>query len=166
MAMKLSDILATTALIVSIVSAWLSYRAHRKSTQLTERETQREFSRERSEFLIRIERSTKLFEHFEARIVALLASIESESGAAHSSRYEVTKQLKADLSFLQGCLCQSRSIWNEVYEISQDGFAHHKPRHLALLEDDEKFALEAMTRADDAEESFNLSVSLSNPIVG
>lgn len=164
--MDLSDILAITALMVSIVSAWLSYRAHRESTQFTERETQREFSRERSEFLIRIERSTKLFEHVEARIVALLASIESESGAGQSSRDEVAKQLKADLNFLQRCLCQSRSIWNEIYEIRQDGLAHHKPRHLALLEDDEKFAHEVMTRADKAEESFNLSVSLGNPIVG
>ncbi len=164
--MERSDVLATTAIIVSIVSAWLSYRAHRESTQFTERETQREFSRERSQFLIRIERSIKLFESVEARIAALLASIESESGSDQSSRDEVAKQLRADLSYLQRCLCQSRSLWNENYEMSQDGFALHKSRHLALLEDDEKFAHEAMTRADKAEESFNMSVFLNNPIVG
>lgn len=164
--MELSDILAATAVVVSIFSVWLSYRAHRESTQFAEREAQREFFRERSEFLIRIERSIKLFERVETRILGILASIENEAGAVQSSRDEVAKQLKADLSYLQGCLCQSSSLWNENYEISQDGFVHHKPRHLALLEDDEKFAHEAMIRADKAEESFNLSAFLTNPIVG
>jgi hypothetical protein len=50
--------------------------------------------------------------------------------------------------------------------MSHDGFAHHKPRHLALLEDDDKFAQEAMRRADSVEESLNLSSYLANPVIG
>jgi hypothetical protein len=164
--MGFSDVLATTALVVSIVSAWLSYKAHRESTQITEREARREFSRERAEFLIRIERSTKLFERVEARIRTLLAGIESGSVAGQSPTGEMAQQLKADLSYLQGCLRQSRSLWDENYEMSHDGLAHHKPRHLALLEDDENFAHQAMDRAAKAEESLNMSAFLSNPVVG
>ena len=164
--MEISDALATIALVVSVVSAWLSYKAHRDTTQFTEREVRRDFSRERSEFLIRIERSTKLFERVEARIRALLVSIESEPDSVKSPMDELAKQLEADLRYLQGCLRQSRSLWDENYEMSHDGLAHHKPRHLALLEDDEKFAHEAMDRADKAEESLNMSAFLRSPVVG
>jgi hypothetical protein len=164
--MEFSDVLATIALIVSMGSAWLSYRAHRESTEFTEREARREFSRERSEFLIRIERSTKLFERAQARIEAILARIESESASAQSSVDEMVQQLKSDLEHLQGCLRQSRSLWDENFDMSHDGFAHHKPRHLALLEDDDRFAQEAMRRADRAEESLGLSNFLGNPVIG
>ena len=164
--MELSDALATAALIISIASAWLSYKAHRESTLFTEREAQREFSRERSEFLIRIERSIKMFEHVEARIRAILASIDGERASVQSSMREVAQQLKGDLDYLQGCLRQARSLWDENFEMSHDGFAHHKPRHLALLESDESFAQEAMDRADKAAESLKMAVFLSTPIVG
>src|SRR5690606_22282312 len=108
--MEFSDVLASTALVVSMVSAWLSYQAHRESTRVTEREALREFSRERSEFLIRIESSTKLFERVEARIGTLLANIERGSASVQSSTDEAVQQLKNDLSHLQGCLRQSRSL--------------------------------------------------------
>lgn len=78
--MEVADILAITALIVSIVSVWLSHKPHRESTAFSEREERREFDRERSEFLIRIERSTKLFERTEARIFRVLNSIKARRG--------------------------------------------------------------------------------------
>ena len=164
--MQISDVLAAIALIVSIASAWLSYKAHRESARRTERETGRDFSRERSEFLIRIERSTKLFERVKAHIEALLGRIEREPAQVQSSLIDVVKRLNADLDYLQGCLRQSRALWDENYDMNQDGFAHHKPRHLALLEDDEKYAIEAMDRAAKAEESINMSSFLSNPVIG
>ena len=164
--MDYSDVLATTALVVSGVSVWLSHKAHRESTQRSERETRREFGRERSEFLIRIERATKTFERAEARISALLAIIDGQSPSVQSSMGEVVQKLRADLSYLQGCLRQSKSLWHENFEMSHDGMAHHKSRHLALLEDDERFAAEAMDRADKAEEALNMSLFLSNPVIG
>lgn len=163
--MEFSDILASTALVISIVSAWLSHKAHRESTQFSESEARREFVRERSEFLIRIERSTKLFERSEERIKSLLASFEKHPKSAVSCLDETVKQLKDDLDYLQGCLRQSRSLWEENFEISHNGLALHKAQHMALLEEDEKFAAEAMKRADLAEESVNTSLFLRNPIV-
>ncbi len=164
--MEFSEVLATIALVVSMGSAWLSYRAHRESTDFTEREARREFSRERSEFLIRIERSTKLFERAQTRIEALLVRIESESASTQSSIDEMAQELRSDLEHLQRCLRQSRALWDENFDMSQDGFAHHKPRHLALLEDDDRFAQEAMRRADRVEESLDLSDFLRTPVIG
>ena len=164
--MEFSDALATTALVVSIVSAWLSHKAHRESTQFSAREARREFERERSEFLIRIERSIKLFERSASRITYLLTSFEEHPMLADPSLGKVAKQLGDDLAYLQGCLRQSRSLWEESFEISHDGLAHHKARHLALLEDDEKFAAAAMDRADRAEKSLDTYLFLKDPIVG
>jgi len=85
---------------------------------------------------------------------------------ADPSLGKVAKQLGDDLAYLQGCLRQSRSLWEESFEISHDGLAHHKARHLALLEDDEKFAAAAMDRADRAEKSLDTYLFLKDPIVG
>lgn len=164
--MEFSDVLATIALGVSIVAAWHSYKAHRESVAFNEREARRDFSRERSEFLIRIERSTKLFERAESRISSVLSTIESQSDRITSSLSAQTDKLRSDLKYLEGCLRQSKILWDENYDMSHDGLAHHKPRHLALLEDDEKFATQALARADKAEETLNTDFFLSNPNIG
>ena len=164
--MEFSDVLATIALVVSIVAAWHSYKAHRESVAFSERETRREFSRERSEFLIRIERSTKLFERAENRIATVLSAIESQPDRIASSLSAQTDELRSDLKYLEGCLRQSRILWDENYDMSHDGLAHHKPRHLALLEDDEEFAAQALARADKAEETLSTNLFISNPIIG
>ena len=164
--MEFSDVLAAIALVVSIVAAWHSYKAHRESVAFSEREASREFSRERSEFLIRIERSTKLFERVESRINGVLSSIESQPSRITSSLSAQKDGLRSDLKYLEGCLRQSRILWDENYDMSRDGFAHHKPRHLALLEDDEDFAMQALARADKAEEALNTNLFISNPIIG
>lgn len=143
----------------------MSYKAHRESTDFNEREARREFDRERSEFLIRIEHSTKLFERVEDRIGVLLTNIENQPESIKASLGNVVDNLRADLSYLQGCLRQSRALWEENFEINHNGLVYHKARHLALLEDDEKFAAEALDRADKAEESLNTLLFLSNPIV-
>ena len=164
--MEFSDVLATTALVVSVISAWLSYKAHRESTAFSERDARREFDRERSEFLIRIERSTKLFERTETRIVQVLNSIRAKPKSVQSFFNGEIDQLQADLKYLEGSLRQSRILWDENFELSHDGLAYHKARHLALLEDDEQFAADALERADKAEESLNTAIFLSNPVIG
>ncbi len=164
--MEFSNILAATALFVSIISVWLSYKAHRESTLFSEREARREFSRERSEFLIRIERSNKIFERTEIRIQSVLDSIESQPDKIKSSLAKQAGELRADLKYLEGCLRQSRILWDENFDMTHDGLAHHKARHLALLEDDEEFAEQALARADKAEESLSTYLSINDPIIG
>ena len=75
-------------------------------------------------------------------------------------------QLGADRDYLQGCLRQAWSLWDETYDMNEGGLAHHKPRHLSLIEDDETFATEALARADQAETALNRAEFLSNPVIG
>lgn len=163
--MEMSDILATSALVVSIFSAWVSYRAYRQSADFSECGAERQFSRERSEFLVRIQRATKLFEDSERRIGRLLANIEDQPESIKAELQGEVERLRADLRHLEGCLRQSRSLWHENYEISHDGFAAHKPKHLALLEDDERFVERALKRLEEAEEKLDTSLSLHDPLV-
>ena len=164
--MEFSDVLATIALIVSITSAWLSHKSNRQTTLLSERDQRREFERERSEFLIRIERSTKIFEDAEKRLTALLEEFQRQPDSLRSSHNGDIDQMQRDLKYLEGCLRQSRILWHENFEITHDGLAYHKPRHLSLLEDDEHFVLGALERADKAEASLATSLMLRNPIMG
>ena len=102
----------------------------------------------------------------ESRINGVLSSIESQPSRITSSLSAQKDGLRSDLKYLEGCLRQSRILWDENYDMSRDGFAHHKPRHLALLEDDEDFAMQALARADKAEEALNTNLFISNPIIG
>ena len=164
--MGISDVLAATALVVSIFSAWVSYKAHRQSTEMNERESRRGFERERSEFLVRIEKSRKLFERAQSRINALLAQIDRQPEAVKMSLKREISQLKDDERYLQGCIRQSWALWDETYETSQDGIAHHKPRHLGLIEDDEVFAESALQRAEEVETAMNQALAIFHPIGG
>ena len=76
--------------------------------------------------------------------------------APEKSRASLTsevEQLKSDLKYLEGCKRQAWSLWDETYEMNQSGLAHHKPRFLKFIEDDEQFARDAQTRCDRTEES-------------
>ena len=164
--MELSDVLATIALAVSIASAWLSHKANVQATQLNEREQRREFDRERSEFLIRIERTTKTFEKADRRISSLLGEFKKQPDSLKASHAGDIEQLQSDLKYLEGCLRQSRILWEENFETTHDGLAYHKARHSALLEDDEEFVRAALERADRAEASLGTSLMLSRPLMG
>ena len=164
--MTLSDVLALTALVVSIVSAVFSHRAQRQATDLQLRETRREFDRERSEFLVRIEKSTRLFEKVQERISNLLSSIEQQPEDVRASIAFRVEQLKADQSYLEGCLRQSNALWQENFDMSHDGLAYHKPRHLGLLENDEEFAKTASDRVDQVTREMHQNMSLFHPLGG
>ena len=164
--MEISDVLATIALIVSIASAWLSHKANKQATLSNEREQRRKFDRERSEFLVKIERTTKTFENAEKRISTLLGEFQKQPDSVQTSHKGDIEQLQSDLKYLEGCLRQSRTLWNENFETTHDGLAHHKARHSALLEDDADFVQEALERADKAEASLGTSLMLRSPIMG
>lgn len=123
-------------------------------------------ARERSEFLVRIETSRKLFERTQKRISRVLTQIESQSEAVIASLKGEVEQLKTDGDYLQGCLRQASALWGETYEMNQEDLAHHKPRHLGLIEDDEAFAAKAMERAVEAETALNRAQFIAHPVVG
>ena len=164
--MDFSDVLALTALVVSIVSAFFSHRAHRQTTDLQLRETRREFNRERSEFLVTIEKSTRLFEKVKIRIGELLSEIEKQPEDVRASIAYRVDQLKSDQDYLEGCLRQSNALWQENFDMTHDGLALHKPRHLGLLEDDEEFAKSASKRVDEITTELHQSIAIFHPLGG
>ncbi len=149
--MGITDVIAATALVVSILSVWVSYIAHRQSIEMNQRGSRHSFARERSEFLVRIEKSHTLFESTQSRINLLLAQVDSHPEAVKMALKKEISQLRDDDRYLRGCLCQAKALWNETYEAGQYGLAYHKPRHLNLIEDDEAYANRALQRAEGAE---------------
>lgn len=164
--MAFSDALAAVALAVSVFSAWVSYKAHRETTDFGERTARLSFERERSEFLVRIDRSRKYFERTLHRINELLIEFEGQPEKVRSMLKGEIERLESDREYLKGCLRQAWALWEETYEMSQAGLAHHKPRHLSLIEEDESYASDALARADKAEEALHLAHSIANPAIG
>lgn len=164
--MEPSIIISAIALLVSIFSAWVSYRTHRRTIDTSERTFRLSLSREKSEFLVRIEASRKRFERARQHISGLLRLIDGQEEAVRDSLTTVEDQLKSDEAYLQGCIRQASALWDEVYEMSQEGLAHHKPRHLSLIEDDDEFAAKASDRASEAEAALNQAQFIARPIVG
>ena len=151
--MEASNFIAAIALVVSLLSAWISYRAYRHSVRVREEESQIAFSREKSEFLVRIDKARKCFDRLEYRIKSLLEKTDSLPENPRTSLANEISQLREDLKYLEGCQRQAWSLWDETYEMSQSGLAHHKPRFLGLIEDDERFASDAQVRCDRIEET-------------
>lgn len=148
-----SNVIAAFALVVSLLSAWISYRAHRYSVRIKEEESRLAFSREKSEFLARIDRARKIFERLEQRVKEQLSRIDSAPESKRSTLVGEANRLKSDLAHLEGCQRQAWSLWDETYEIGQSGLADHKPRFLRLIEEDEQFAHDALARCDEIAET-------------
>ena len=108
--MGISDVIAATALVVSIISVWVSYKAHCQSIEMNGRGSRHSFARERSEFLIRIEKSRTLFERTQSRINSLLAQMDSQPAAVKMSLKKEISQLKDNERYLHGCLCQAGAL--------------------------------------------------------
>lgn len=151
--METSDVIAALALTVSLLSGWISYRAYLHSVRESEEESRLAFSHGRSEFLVRIDKARATFDRLEHRLQSLMTAIDRASDKARASLADEVEQLKSDLKYLEGCKRQAWSLWDETYAMNQSGLAHHKPRFLKLIEDDEQFARDAQIRCDRAEES-------------
>lgn len=144
--MEFSDVVAVLALMISVASGLISFKAYQYTVDTKESETRRSFIREKSELLVRIDKAQKLFDQLECQLTSLIQRIDSSSDSERNSLNKKIDELNSDLSFLEGCRRQAWSLWDEIYEMNQDGFAHHKPRFLKLIEDDEEFAREASQR--------------------
>lgn len=150
--MGASEIIAVIALIVSIASAWVSYRAHRYTVRARQQEADLSFSREKSEFLVRIDKARKLFDGLEHRLKSQLKRIDGAPDAKQKTLATEAAQINSELGYLEGCQRQIWSLWHETYEMGRSGLAHHKPRFLGLIEDDERFAEKAMISCDQRDE--------------
>ena len=155
--MEFSNVIAIFALVVSVISAWISYKAHRYSIDSKRSEMHRRFAREKSEFLVRIEKAQKLFERLDYQLKVLIQKIETTSQSVKASLTEEVRQLNSDLSYLDGCRRQAWSLWEETYEMKQDGFAHHQPRFLKLIEDDEEFADKSIQKLQTIEDTLKFA---------
>jgi len=102
---------------------------------------------------VRIDWARKSFDRLEQRLRRQLSRIESAPERARLALAAEAKQLGADLAYLEGCQRQAWSLWDETYEMGQSGMAHHKPRLLGLIEDDEQFADGALARCERIEEA-------------
>ncbi|MGJ8690482.1 MAG: hypothetical protein ACSHXZ_13295 [Gammaproteobacteria bacterium] len=150
--METSVLIAGLALVVSLLSAWISYLAYLHSVQVKVEESRLVFSRERAEFLVRIDKARNCFNRLERRFMSLLERIDGLENEARESLLLEQKQLRVDLLYIEGCLRQVSSLWDETYNICQSGLAHHKPQYLKLIEEDEQFAVESNIRCDHTDE--------------
>ena len=147
--MEQSNLIAALSLVVSIVSALVSYRTYKHTVEAMRRQEELDFSREKSDFLSRINRSNKLFDGLEQQIKKTLSELEALPEHKLAKPNHQFEQLNKDLKYLTGCQRQARSLWGETYDMSIPGLAHHKAQFLELIEDDEKFAEEARIRCED-----------------
>ena len=151
--MGISEAIALSALFISIISVWISYKAYLYSKKSNEAELDRNFSREKSEFLVRIEKAQKLFERFEQELAAEIERLNEEPDLVKSSLGIRTDKLISMQNSLEGCRRQALTLWEETYEMDQNGFAYHKPRFLKLIEDDEEFVKQAREELKSATEA-------------
>ena len=98
-----------------------------------------------------------MFERLDHQLKILIKKIETTSQSVKASLTEEINQLNSDLSYLEGCRRQAWSLWEETYEMKQDGFAHHQPRFLKLIEDDEEFAHKSIQKSQVVEDTLKLA---------
>jgi len=132
--------------MIPVASAWISFKAHRCTIETKVSETRRSFEREKIEFLVRIDKVQKLVEKLECQLKNLIKRIDSAPDSVRKPLNKKVAELNSDLHFLEGCRRQAWSLWDETYEMSQGGFAHHMHQFLKLIEDDEDFARQASQR--------------------
>lgn len=147
--MDTSDVIASLSLAISLVTACGTYLAYRKSVRERQRDFQIALSREQSELMVRIERARDLFDHVHGDLQRVISSVEGLTDAHREPLRQMLDQLLSDLRHLEGCQRQANALWHEVYDMQLTGLAHHKPRFLKLIEDDEAHAAKATARSND-----------------
>jgi hypothetical protein len=138
--MEGSDIIAILALVVSVGSAFVSYKAFKHSVNVHELETTLAFERDKSELLMHVEQSRNLFSSAQREIENVKFVLASEPPQVQKALASYDSLFTKFLPRLVGAERQATSLWNEIYEwqdkTGRSAFAHHTPRYRALLEDD------------------------------
>lgn len=138
--MGTSDAVAALALIVSLASAYISFRAFRHSVNVHEIDSSLAFDREKSELLVQVEQSRALFSAARREIerTQFVISQEPEQVQAALSCYD--SLFTEFLPKLAGAERQASLLWDEIFnwrdKAGRSALAHHASRFRSLIEDD------------------------------
>ncbi len=138
--MDSSDVIAALALLVSLGSAYVSYRAFVHSVSAHELETKLAFERDKSELLMYVEKSRSLFSIARREVEQLQFVISHEPLQVRAALATYDDLFNQFLPRLVGSERQAGLLWEEIYEWRDksglSAFAHHTPRFRSLIEDD------------------------------
>lgn len=157
--MSTSDYIATLALVIALLSAWISYSSHKHAVRVEEKNSALNFSREKSEFLARIDKARKCFDRLEKRLNDLIQKISCLPERKQQQLNHLASQLQDDLKFLKGCQRQAWSLWDETYEATPFFLSHQRPHFQELIESDEQFTQDAHCRCDHADKQISNTMS-------
>ena len=138
--MEASDVIAVLALIVSLASAYISYRAFTHSVSVHELESTLAFERDKSELLMHVEQSRNLFSSARREIEQIQFVLFQEPIQVQTALKSYENLFTVLLPRLIGAERQASQLWEEIHQwrdkSGRSAFAHHTPRYRALIEDD------------------------------
>jgi hypothetical protein len=138
--MDASVAIALVAMVVSFWAAWTSHKAHTHAVKVHELENELAFSRDKSELLSYFEQSRNLFSSAQREIERARHVLEQEPAQIQAALTSYQNLFTEFLPRLVNSERQVNSLWEEVYEwrdkSGRSAFAHHTPRHRALVEND------------------------------
>ncbi|MCC8686419.1 hypothetical protein ABFU27_07355 [Xanthomonas campestris pv. raphani] len=135
-----SDVIAVLALIVSLASAYISYRAFSHSVSVHELESTLAFERDKSELLMHVEQSRNLFSSVRREIEQLQFVLSHEPQQVQGALKNYDNLFTEFLPRLVGSERQAGLLWDEIHawrdKSGRSAFAHHTPRFRSLIEND------------------------------
>lgn len=138
--MESTNVIAALALIVSLASAYISYKAYTHSVKSHELETTLAFERDKSELLMFVETSRSLFSSARREIEQLHFVLSHEPPQIQVALKSYDNLFTEFLPRLIGSERQASLLWQEIYEwrdkSGRSAFAHHTPRYRSLIDND------------------------------
>ena len=138
--MDASDVIASLALIVSIVAALISYKAYNHTVGAHDLETTLAFERDKSELLSYVEQSRNLFSGARREVELAQFVLGHEPPVVQQALTSYQGLFTDFLPKLVGAERNATSLWEEIFvwrdKSGRSAFAHHAPRFRASLEHD------------------------------
>lgn len=135
-----SDAIAVLALVVSAISALVSYKAYKHTVGSQQLETTLAFEKDKSELLMYLEQSRNLFSAAQREIENVRVVLAHEPLAVQQALASYNNLFTEFLPRLVGAERQASTLWQEIYEwrdtSGRSAFAHHMPRYRASVEND------------------------------
>jgi hypothetical protein len=138
--MEASNVIASLALIVSVVAALISYKAYNHAVGVHDLETTLVFERDKSELLSYVEQSRNLFSGARREVELAQFVLGHEPPTVQQALISYQGLFTDFLPKLVGAERNATSLWEEIFEwrdkSGRSAFAHHGPRFRASLEHD------------------------------
>ena len=135
-----SDAIAVLALVVSAISALVSYKAYKHTVGSQQLETTLAFERDKSELLMYLEQSRNLFSAAQREIENVRFVLAHEPPAVQQALASYNNLFTEFLPRLVAAERQASTLWQDIYEwrdtSGRSAFAHHTPRYRASVEND------------------------------